>query len=304
MKKVFITGEDGMLGREIERQLLLDDNYCLVNSVNSNQFGFKKNVQASYAWKPEIDVTDESGILEAFKISRPDVVIHLAAIVNTDRCLLDLDHAYNVNVNGSYNVAKACKSVGAKLIYFSTTATYDPHGIRPYSEDSLQLPHTFYGATKMAGEHLARTVCDNDILVVRPCFIYGSKRDTSSNIAKMIWAVKNKQSVSLRIDPIYAKDYTFVEDFGCAMKILLDKEVAGTYNITAGNPLGYYDIVSCVEKVLNSKIEVTFECGTEYMFDHTPSNEKLTALGWSPKYSLMEGIKQQAWDIFKGRTDL
>lgn len=63
---------------------------------------------------------------------RPECVIHCAAYTAVDKAEDEQELCYKVNVNGTENIAKACKSIDAKMIYISTDYVFNGKGDKPF----------------------------------------------------------------------------------------------------------------------------------------------------------------------------
>lgn len=141
-----------MLGRTLQRHFYAHD--CFVADL------------------PEVDITDPLGIDHAVGVSKPDVVIHCAAMTQVDVCESQPDAAYRVNALGSANVARAAAKHGARLIAISTDYVFNGLLDRPYHEFDKPDPRTVYGASKRAGEEAVQCHCP-DHTIVRLAWLYG-----------------------------------------------------------------------------------------------------------------------------------
>jgi dTDP-4-dehydrorhamnose reductase len=151
MERLIITGGSGFIG----------GNLALVAART-------RSVTATYATRhPEVstrqpelgidwvrlDITDADAVKRSFDESRPDRVIHLAAISNIDTCERDHELADAVNVSGTRNVAEAAAAVGARLVSISTDNVFDGKS-GGYTEDDAPNPINYYGRTKAMGEQI------------------------------------------------------------------------------------------------------------------------------------------------------
>ncbi len=94
---------------------------------------------------PEVDIRDLKQITKVVRRSRPDIVIHAAAYTDVDGCEANHDMAFEVNRDGTWNVAHACAEIGARMLYYSTDYVFDGAKGSAYvetdtteSEDSLR----------------------------------------------------------------------------------------------------------------------------------------------------------------------
>ncbi len=119
-----------------------------------------------------VDITDFGAIRDAVRDVRPDLVLHPAAYTNVDGCERDPDTAYKVNALGTWNVAAAAEEGGAALVAISTDFVFDGEKGTPYTEFDAPNPLSHYGASKLAGENLARQACRRTY-IVRTSWLYG-----------------------------------------------------------------------------------------------------------------------------------
>ena len=143
--RILITGGKGMLGRTLQN--VLSDNEIIIADL------------------PEADITDAAGFDAFVERNAPDVVIHCAAMTAVDRCETEKELAYKLNVEGSGNVAKACRKHGVRLIAVSTDYVFDGKAERPYNEfDIADGGATVYGQSKFYGEEAVKKNCDNYVI--------------------------------------------------------------------------------------------------------------------------------------------
>ena len=242
---------------------------------------------------------------------RPTLVIHAAALVNTDRCLASPEAAIATNVLGTQRVLAACQAIGAKLVYISTTAAYDPAvgrgGLHPFTEDDPQVPWTIYGATKLAGELIARRQQAVPWLVIRPCFIYGNAQlDKSSTLTRAALNSAQGKSTTVLLDPQNYKDYMRIEDFAAGAVTAMRLGCWGEcFNVAGEQPRITAKFYSAMAAALNlPQLLLTWRPETDYLGHHLVSTAKLRCwsklkLGtaWQPRLSLEEGTKLTATSI-------
>lgn len=150
--KIFLTGAEGQLGRELQRRLQGSD--FLATDVK------------------ELDITDATAVANMIGKYRPDVVIHGAAFTQVDAAEEKVDLAYKVNAIGTQNIAMACRSVAAAMVYISTDYVFDGKLGRAYTEVDQTNPLSVYGKSKLMGEVLARQATDK-LFVLRTAWLYG-----------------------------------------------------------------------------------------------------------------------------------
>lgn len=231
MRKVFITGDSGMLGGALKEILSKDPNYELLNvdqyRTYINEFHYFEGKQVKPA---EVDINNLNHLTEIFKqLNKNDIVINCAAYVNTDKCVDFSYEAVMSNVIGTQNIVQLCSNIDCTLINFSTTAVFDPeyymekfNGI--FDETTLAHPKTIYGATKYASELAAKQGHEKTI-TIKPVFIYGNfPFDNSSNLTKIFKHIltNKKTKLPITLSYEYKKNYMHSDYFALMMKQIID----------------------------------------------------------------------------------
>lgn len=288
-RRVFITGEQGNLAYNLAKVLQKDPNYDLVWSYDRQ---IPSLCNRNNGFGNELDIRDYNLVKEAMELTLPNIIIHIAALVNTDRCSKDPLYAYEVNAKGSYNVVKAASETLSveRFVYFSTTATYKPCDFW-MNETHTREPQTLYGQTKHIGELTTLGAFPN-ALIVLPCFVFGGERDVVvSNIARLVKNAKagNPEDLEITLDPTKAKDYMYVSDFSEAVYRLINDDREGPYNISAMKPEPFSKVLEILGD--NMKLRYHLRPELDYMGNHKVDSKKLRAMtAWIPKVSLEEGI--------------
>lgn len=119
-----------------------------------------------------LDITDEAGIFSWFRENRPDAVIHTAAVSDTGLCQQRPQWSERINVDGCVNLAKACHSFGAKLVFCSSDQVYfrspDPG---PHKETDILTPGNVYGDQKLRAEQRCLEI-NPDTVCLRLSWMY------------------------------------------------------------------------------------------------------------------------------------
>jgi dTDP-4-dehydrorhamnose reductase len=152
--RIVITGAGGQVGRFL--------------AVEASRQGRDVAAMTSTQW----DITDAGA---AERIVEPgDVVVNCAAYTAVDAAESDPARAHAVNAVGPGNVARACATVGARMIHLSTDYVFSgafDGSPRPYDVDDAVGPLSVYGKTKLAGEHAVHAALP-DAHVVRTSWVY------------------------------------------------------------------------------------------------------------------------------------
>ena len=137
MKKILITGGSGFLGSRLA--YYYRDKYDLLLPSHS-----------------ELNISREEAVKAYLEEHRPDAVIHCAALSNTWYCEQHPEESHRVNVQGTVRIAKACKLIGAKLVFMSSDQVYNGTPmLGPLKEGDVLQPVNFYGRHKLEAEQRA-----------------------------------------------------------------------------------------------------------------------------------------------------
>lgn len=208
MEKILVTGVKGQLGRDVVLELESRSIEC-------------KGVDVE-----DFDITDKEQTDKYIRAFQPTAVIHCAAYTNVNGAEENEDICRKVNVDGTRNIAEACKYLKAKLIYVSTDYVFDGKGEEPHNVDDPTGPLNVYGKTKLEGEQAAKT--NPKTFIVRTSWVYGLN---GANFVKTMLALgKTKNELNVVADQIGSPTYT--KDLA---KLLADMALTtkyGTYHAT------------------------------------------------------------------------
>lgn len=152
MKKILITGGLGQIGTELIMQLRerYGNDQVIASSLEADCPDFIKETGVYHS----LDVLDAKKLAEICDQHKIDQIIHLAAIlsaVGENKPQL----AYNINMNGLFNVLEVAREKNIAVFTPSSIAAFGPSTPKEMvPQDTIQRPTTMYGVTKVAGELL------------------------------------------------------------------------------------------------------------------------------------------------------
>ena len=154
----------------------------------------------------EMNIAKFGNVRDVLTAWMPEWVINCAAVTDVDRCEIEPEHAFNVNVRGVFNLAQVCRSLKCGLIHISTDFVFGDKG--PFQENRLPCPLNVYGATKFAGETIAFGVNPKTV-VVRTASLYGvagcSGKGRTNFVEKVLGAKGEMKVVDdIIMSPTYA----------------------------------------------------------------------------------------------------
>lgn len=303
--KVLITGITGMIGAHFA---------AACKSRGWETYGISRHTSAgrlSGGTVPNlfnIDATDYLALESIFKRIKFDVVIHLAAQAYNSLSWEQENYTHQANYLGTLNVLQCVRRhcPEAKIMLACSSAEYgnlenDP---KPLSEDRPLRPISPYGVSKVVTESLGYQYFANfgmRVLLPRLFIHVGTGHPPATaiqNFARQLALISvGKAPPLLRVGNMNsARDFVDVRDGVAAMMLLLDKGVVGQpVNICTGVAYKISDVLKLLVEI--SGLEVLVETDDAlYRPSDEPlllgDNTRLTSLGWSPKYSLADTLKE------------
>ena len=216
--RVVIVGARGMLGTDLMR-------------------AFSDRGELTGLDIEELDITDEARCRACIGELSPDVVINAAAMTRVDDCESHVEEAFRVNALGAGNVAAAASDSGARLVHYSTDYIFDGRKQGPYVEDDPPSPLGVYGRSKLQGEELVRTRCEEH-LIIRTAWLFGCSGPNF--IRTILTAARNGRQLRVVNDQFGSPTYTV--DLADQSMRLVEAGVRGTYHVTNRGSCTWYEL--------------------------------------------------------------
>jgi len=167
----------------------------------------------------------------------PDVVVHTAAFTNVDRCELDRKKAYQINVEGTRNVALGARN--SKVVYISTDYIFDGE-VGMYHENDKPNPVSYYGQTKFEGEQIVQDICDNYI-IARTSVLYGWHTRLNF-VSWVIHELQKGNKINIVTDQFNSP--TLVDDLAEQIIMLIERDKRGIFHTAGGERISRYEFVN------------------------------------------------------------
>jgi dTDP-4-dehydrorhamnose reductase len=291
MKKVLVTGSNGLLGQKLTERILAKKDFVL---IATSKGGNRYTESDGYIYA-EMDIADEGSVNQVIAQYKPDVVINTAAMTNVDTCEIEKDLCWQLNVNAVAYLIKACEKYDVHLIHLSTDFIFDGED-GPYLEDAKPNPLSYYGESKLAAEEL---LINSNIhyTILRTIIVYGIVNDMSrSNI--VLWA----KGALEKGNPINVVDDqwrmpTLAEDLADICLLAAEKGAQGIFNASGKDMMSIVELVQHVadyyqlDKSLINPISTTSLNQTAKRPKRTGFilDKSVIELGYQP-HSFTEGI--------------
>ncbi len=235
--RAFVTGASGFLGRAVCAELLAREHRVVayVRRPGSHPSGTE----------PAAGDLGDSGALEgSLREAEPEVVIHLAAEIATQRDATKIDE---VNVAGTRRLLVACRAVGSPRFVFASTVVTGDAGGQVLDEDSPLPVQTAYGRSKQAGEQLVRE-SGLPYAIIRPSHVYGPGGWYAEEI---VGRLRQPGRFAVVGSGTNLWDVVRVEDVATACVTAAERaQGEALYHVVDDEPISYYDFVALTASAL------------------------------------------------------
>ena len=267
--KAFVTGVGGQLGHDIVIELAKRGYEAIGSDIASTYSGIKDGSAAETAPYYSLDITDAVKVQQVVAEVQPDVVFHCAAWTAVDLAE-DEDKQAKVraiNVGGTQNIADACKTIGAKMIYLSTDYVFDGQGTEPWQADCKDYkPLNVYGQTKLDGEFAVANTIDK-YFIVRIAWVFG--KNGNNFIKTMLNIGKKFDTLRVVNDQIGTPTYTV--DLARLLVDMAETEKYGYYHATnEGGYISWYDF-AC--EIFKEAGYTTVKCDMARYLENLPAKQ-------------------------------
>lgn len=287
-RRIIVTGGSGFIGRHVVADLLDAGAHVRIVDLQPHPDPGVEIVRGDIA-EPEV--------LEAALEGGFDGIVHLAAVTSVLRSLEHPELTFRTNVAATAALLEAGRAAGATaLVFASTNAVTGPTDAPAISEAAALRPLTPYGATKAAGEMLMSAYTASYGLrcaVMRLTNVYGPGMQAKDSIvARLMRAIRLEQTFEIYSDGRQVRDYVHVADVTAAVRLGLGEEGwSGPMVIGTGRSLSVLEVIEAVRRVTGAELDVRHgpaRAGEMPAVIVDPS--RAHAAGWSPQFSLEEGL--------------
>lgn len=308
-KRILVIGGAGFIGsfvvaellKEEIREVIIYDNFVRGKMENIRE-SMKDTRCSIYPLGGDIRDTD---ILDK-AMKDIDYVFHLAAMWLL-HCKDFPRTAFDVNIQGTFNVLEACiNNKIKKLIYSSSASVYGDAIEVPMTENHPFNNRNFYGATKIAGEAMCTAYNDRyglEVVCLRYMNVYGPGQDQHAAYTGVIPIMLNKidlnEAPAINGDGSQAYDFIYVEDVARAnISALLSDIKLGFYNVGTEIQTSIKQLCDLILVLKESDLKVTYlpystDDARQFVQNRIGSGVKAeNEIGFKYKYSLKEGLEK------------
>ena len=301
--KIIVTGVAGQLGHDVMNELAKRGHEGIGTDLAESYAGVQDDTYVTKAEYVSLDITDKDSVNKVIDDIKPDAVIHCAAWTAVDLAEDEdkIDKVRAINAGGTDNIAKACKTVGSKMMYISTDYVFDGQGNTPWKPDCKDYkPLNVYGQTKLEGEQAVSSTLDK-FFIVRIAWVFGL--NGNNFIKTMLNVGKKYEQLKVVNDQIGTPTYTF--DLARLLIDMIETEKYGYYHATnEGGYISWYDFACEIFRQAGYNTKVLPVTTEEYgiskaarPFNSRLDKSKLIEMGFEPLPTWQDAVTRYLKEI-------
>jgi len=282
MKRVYIAGCGGMLGDAFYK--IFKENFELKCT----------DIEINSSWLSYLDFRDFDAYRNDVINFKPDYLFHLGAFTDLEFCELHPEDTYITNTLAVENAVYIANELNIPIIYISTAGIFD--GNREIYDDWDQPnPLGHYARSKYAGELFVKENVKKHLICRAGWMMGGGPTKDKKFIQKIMSQLRDKKKELFVVNDRLGTP-TYTHDFAKNVKLLLNKEYWGLYNMVCGGFTSRLDVVRAILNILDieDEIKVT-EVSSDYFkneyFAARPVSERLI----NQKLNLRNLNVMQSW---------
>ncbi len=303
-RRTLVTGGAGFIGSHVADALLArGDQVWILDDLSS---GKRENLPADATFV-EADIGSDTA-RQLMRDTRFDLVIHHAAQIDVRVSVEDPQKDARINVDGLLNLLEGARESGTRRVVYVSSGgvVYGEPEIRPTPETAPKLPLSPYGVSKLAGEHYLHfysQIHGMEYVALRYANVYGPRQDPhgEAGVVAIFSKLLNRgESLTIYGDGEQTRDYVYVKDVVQANLRAAEMPIPeGTgldpvaFNVGTGIGTSVNRLADVLEAAAGVRPGRHYHSERPGELRHSTLDiSKFNAEGWTPGYTLEEGLKE------------
>jgi UDP-glucuronate 4-epimerase len=310
--RAIVTGSSGFIGSALSERLLKSGWSVLGIDSHTDYYSTDLKLRRLEKLRAhrnfefiQLDVGDFPKMDSVIRNFLPESIFHLAAQAGVRIPTTELQKYVGSNLDGFASTLQATVlNKVPNFLFASSSSVYGDTAKIPYTENELHLePNSFYGATKLSNEILAKSLIpasNTNARGLRFFTVYGPEGRPDMAYFRIITSLLEGCGFELFGDGSIERDFTFVDD--CTKMIqLLEKELKGReqgyfdiVNIGGGHPVSMNDLIEMTSKRIGKPFSFKAVEGNAKDAKRTMANAEylVSLVKTKPSTSIVEGIEK------------
>ena len=236
--KFLVTGSAGLIGSQIVKDLVRQ---------NHTVYSCYHDTKPSHGTPTPLDLSDENQIIQILQETKPDRIIHLAAMTGVDLCEAEKELATIINTKATETLARQAAKQHIFFLYVSTDYVFD--GINGMKKESdTPNPLGFYGKSKLEGELVLNKFASN-WCIARTSTPFGT-HPTKKNFP--LWVKENletKKEIPVLVDQFTSP--TYVPNLSKMLIEITARQITGILHVSGATRISRYALAELVADKLH-----------------------------------------------------
>lgn len=286
-KTICITGGTGLVGKDLEETA--PENFQIV-SIHKRDY----TVDDPKATHMVLDVRDKDQVDELFVKYEFDAVVHAAGISSVDFVETHYAESLESNLDGTRNLALACREAGCYLVYVSTNAVFDGSSA-PYRESDPVRSVNKYGQIKIECEKLVSQLLKR-FSIVRPILMYGWNHPVG-RMNPVTWLLDRlmRGEVVHMVNDVYENPLYNLQ-CGQAIWEMIRKKPSGAIHVAGSEVLNRYEFALKVAKVFGLDVSLIRPVESSFFPSIAPRPKNTSFV----TERVEQELELEPWDVERG----
>jgi dTDP-4-dehydrorhamnose reductase len=238
--KLLITGASGLYGSKLAQ---------IATNKGHDVYALHSEHTAKYGTPIQADITNKNLIQQQLETIQPDVIIHAASMTDVDKCELNKELAWKINVEGTRNITQTAHKNRSYLMFISTDYVFD--GERGcYKETDQPSPLSYYAYTKLAAEKIVQSATDQ-FCIARPSVIYGAT-PAAGKVNFALWILNklhSKEKANLFVDQWNSP--TLNTSMAEMTLETAERRLTGVFHLSGATRISRFDFAKALAKIFD-----------------------------------------------------
>jgi dTDP-4-dehydrorhamnose reductase len=236
--KFLVTGSAGLVGSQVVKDLI-GNNHTVYSCYNKSK--------PEHGIATRLDLSDDNDIAKIMQDTRPDSIIHLAAMTGVDQCEEQPDMAMKINAEATKTLARQAARQSTFFVYVSTDYVFDGKNTMRKESDTPS-PLGVYGRSKLAGE-LALNNLASPYAIARTSTPFGFHKTKKSFPIWVKESLESKKDIPVLVDQFTSP--TYVPNLSRMLMEIATRQLVGTFHTAGATRISRYDFAEMVSDKLN-----------------------------------------------------
>ena len=306
-KTILVTGAGGFIGSHLVEALASKgaELKIFIRYNSRNDLGMLKDIPSDIKNNLDVitgDIIDFGTVKKAVK--NCDIVFHLAALIGIPYSYVAPGRYVDTNIKGTLNILQASREEGVeKIIHTSTSEVYGTAKYVPIDENHPLEGQSPYSASKIGADMLAHSYFfsfNTPIVIIRPFNTFGPRQSARAVIPTTISQALSENKVNLGMLTT-VRDFTYVNDTvnGFIKVAESDISIGDIFNIGNGTGITIGELAKKILTIMECQDIPIYSDGNRIRPEKSEvlnlicdNSKAKSMIGWSPRYSLDEGLKE------------